>query len=1121
MHQGVQPPSTYLLLFSLLTTTTTILASTTTISHIGEELVLLRDSYNVSIYENSLARTYVTGPELIGITLSSLPSPENLTYQIVSGDTDGFFVAETKIVGGIAVLQIRTRMGQRDVLNRERRAYYTLVVEARLASASTFASTNVSVEVLDKNDNIPLFYNATYKVRVGEDTTLNTPLITVLADDADAGLNGQLYYFLQDHDMNLFAIHPTTGELWLTRPLSSRSSRMHRVRVSAQDRGPRRRNSRMSTAAQAVVEVQAYLVNLHSPAIRVQQLPSVIKDSNMHIYANITVRDLDTDDNGAVDDVAVVDGDPDALFSVVRGSRPSEFSLVVIQFLDRPLTPTGHDLTLQATDRGTPPRSSRTTVHISIASKNIQVPVFAREQYDEAVSEEAPPSTPVVRVATPEADHNLINRVQFRLVAGNQDNKFSINHTTGIIYTTDWLDHETTDYYSLTVTAIDQATDARLTQSSAKVIIRVLDANDNSPMFSTPNTEVTLDENEPSASYVTRMVATDADSGENGFISYSIANSDDIPFTIDPFDGTIRTSSVLDYETQHRVYTIKVRASDWGTPLKRESETTVKVKVRDKNDNIPQFSDVDCEGWVAVNSPIGTSIFTLTAMDLDHGTTLQYQLFEGADQGCWNINDSSGVITQICDLTNVEFANKKQFTFNVTVSDGYHISDPTSVTLLINSPDRNTNDILQEYSYVDCHKTNISSRVAEVLKVAAKNQEEQEKFVLLPVRYGYNSHTPEFSDKLPGVIQVPENTRVGAHLVTAVASDHDRGYDGRVVYSLSYSDPVFTIGLESGVVQLVGKLDYEVRTEHVLNITVYDLGWPHRSNSINLTVAVQDDNDCTPEFTRISYNINIPEDTHNGTSVTQVTAMDADSGLNSLLTYEMVSEVGEFAVDRDTGVLYVTGELDRERQDVYDLRVRAWDSATENPRSALTRVLVTILDINDCPPDFGASGNLSVEVPEDLPRGAVVAAVQAVDRDLGVGGNFTYSLVSGHGGALRIDEMTGVIRLIENLDYETQQWYNVTVRAQDRGSPRLESLTWVFIRVNDVDENLGPPVFSVPVWRAEVRENLPPGTPVTNLTARDPDRSTLTYTITQGNGLGYFSVDAQGQCPIFSPLYIS
>lgn len=96
--------------------------------------------------------------------------------------------------------------------------------------------------------------------------------------------------------------------------------------------------------------------------------------------------------------------------------------------------------------------------------------------------------------------------------------------------------------------------------------------NDNDPVFEQSNVTIWVDENEPAGTTVTKVTARDKDSGENAYISYSIANLNDVPFDIDHFSGVIRTSKLIDYESMRREYILRVRASDWGLPYRRQTE---------------------------------------------------------------------------------------------------------------------------------------------------------------------------------------------------------------------------------------------------------------------------------------------------------------------------------------------------------------------------------------------------------------------------------------------------------------------------------------------------------------------------------------------------------------------
>lgn len=180
-----------------------------------------RPVYNVSIPENSIGKTYVVPEERMGIKLASADSDVDIRFRIMSGDRDKFFKAEERTVGDFCFLLIRTRTSNVDVLNRERKDRYVLEVRAtsgRNRGVTLEADTTVIVTILDTNDLNPLFYPIEYETTVTEDTPLHRSILRVIAEDADLGRNGEIYYsFAEETDQ--FAVHPVSGVITLTRPL--------------------------------------------------------------------------------------------------------------------------------------------------------------------------------------------------------------------------------------------------------------------------------------------------------------------------------------------------------------------------------------------------------------------------------------------------------------------------------------------------------------------------------------------------------------------------------------------------------------------------------------------------------------------------------------------------------------------------------------------------------------------------------------------------------------------------------------------------------------------------------------------------------------------------------------
>ena len=1090
----------------------------------SENFSFLQAAYNGSISENCPPRTYVRTEELMSIAIpsSAVRHGFKLRYSIASGNSEGFFTAEEEQVGSYWVLHIRTKTGHKDVLNRERRSEYKLKIIVKLLlnhpqRKSLETSTFLKIDVKDKNDNIPLFYPDTYSIEAAEDLLLNSPLTFVKAQDADAGINGQVYYALSNPSSDMFSVHPETGLVSVTSSLHSFYTKSFHFSVIAKDRGSRPKNMRESAVAEAKITVTIIRKNLYSPTISIKSLPTIIERANIRIYATIIVSDEDEGSNGDISSLEIVNGDPRQLFRIKqKKNEVNEFNLIVHKYFDKKVAPAGHNLTIRAIDGGSPPRSIEKSIFISLSDASNYSPIFLKEQYDESVSEDSPPNTPVVKIAAFNVNFNKNPLVTFRIVAGNLENKFEIHPETGLISTADWLDAESKTYYSLTVAAIDLTSSSMSKQSSAKVTIAVLDTNDNAPEFRTPNTEVTIDEEEPLGSYVTRVSATDSDSNENAFITYSISNQNDIPFSIDPFDGIIKTSAVIDFEEHRHVYTVIVRASDWGQPFKRETETTVKIKLRDINDNVPIFLQRDCFGWLDADTPIGNHVINLKAVDFDANDEITYKLTSKHLESCWSVDIKTGALTTSCDLKLNYLKSEKSISLhvNVSASDGIHVSEHLPLSLSIidsNEINRKWSPISNE-NQVTCSSVNGSISLRNG-KMKSNNHDEDDDNHLLSVKYQYNAHFPQFDDTTPSSIRLSEDTEQEQELFRVSAYDYDFGFQGRVVYAISSGDldSVFSIDIHSGVVTLVGILDRERTSVYRLNITAYDLASNHRSSSKNITIYVLDVNDNSPEFTMESYSLHLSEDTTNGTSVAQLLALDVDEGENAEVTYELITKSTFFKLDSISGSLYLITNLDREMIDEFELRIRAWDNGKLRRNYSEVKVFVYVIDVNDCAPDFGTSSNLVISVPEDYPLGTVIATVKASDSDEGDGASVSYTLEEKNIGEnkFRIDSQTGVVRISSLLDFESDQIHNLTIFAKDSGVPSLTSKTTLLVIVKDIYEINKAPKFADRLMQTWIKENEAPGTLVTALPVFGEGLSL--FSITEGDGIGFFSISKNGE----------
>lgn len=1085
--------------------------------------------YNVSIPENSVAKTYATqtpGSELMGIRLPSPNTFADIRYKIIEGDKDKFFKAEHRIVGDFCFLFIRIKTGNNDVLNRERKDKYVLQVRATASikegkqKVQYTSDTTVVVTVLDTNDLSPLFYPIEYNATVFEDTPVHQSILKVVAEDADLGRNGEIYYsFVEDTDM--FAIHPMTGVISLSRPLRYNEGTYQELTVFAQDRGVRFNHGGMFSKAKVRIRVKK--VNFFAPEIRIRRHPQIVENSNADIYAIVNVSDRDSGIHGEIASLEIVDGDPDGHFRIRPARQKGEYNIEVLKLLDRETTPQGYVLQLRATDKGIPPRDSYKSVPVQLTDLNDNAPVFNKEIYDVRVPETAPVNTPLIRLKVTDADEGKNAQVFLEIVGGNEGMEFSINPETGMLYTAKPLDAENKQFYSLTVSAIDQGNAATRKQSSAKVKIYVEDTNDNDPIFEKSEVTVWIDENMPPGTSVTTVHAKDRDRGENAYISYLIANLNKVPFEIDHFSGIIKTTQLLDYESMRREYVLRIRASDWGLPYRRQTEMQLTVKVKEVNDNRPQFEKVDCVGHVPRYVPIGSEIITLSAIDFDAGSIISYRIVSGNEDGCFSIDVTSGTISVSCDLNDIRVGERE---LNVTATDNTHFADIARVRFKLVNAKRNTiasgKLLSDDTGAFDCKDTGVARRLTEVLADSEDNNKPlaQEEFPMMPTRYGQNVHSPEFID-FPVEIKVNESVALGTTLVKLKARDRDLGYNGKLIYGISGGDihSQFCLDMETGELKVIGYLDRERENEYFLNVTVYDLGKPQKSSSRVLPITVLDVNDNAPKFEKTLASFRVTENALNGTAIFRANATDADEGDNAKVTYTLVTDTKDFHVDKTTGVLTVSNSLDRERQNLYELRIRATDGGGKGPDNpplyseALVRI--SIDDINDNAPKFSLP-NYSVKTREDIPKGTVVAVVTASDPDLGPEGEVVYSLEdSDSDGTFKIDRLSGTIRTTKPLDFEERQVHSLVVFASDKGNPSLSSEATVTVNVVDVNENMHAPQFSDFVLTGKVRENQPVGSFVMQVNATDQDPpggdSNVEYSIRGGDGIGIFSIDNQGR----------
>lgn len=1047
--------------------------------------------YNATIYENSAARTYANSQVKMGIHVTD-PSWD-IKYRIISGDEDSFFKAEEILLGDFCFLRIRTKGGNSAILNREVQNHYLLIVKGTIRGEAMEAWTKVNIQVLDMNDLRPLFSPTTYSVTIPENTPLRTSIAQVTATDADIGSNGEFYYYFKDR-VDIFAVHPTSGVVSLSGRLNYDEINQYDLEVLAVDRGMKLYgNNGVSSTAKLVIRIDR--INEHAPTLNVvTHIPSLM--DNNPTYAILTVDDLDDGINGEIESVSIVAGDPLEQFHLIRtGSSGREFGIKEAKEIYWKDFPYGYNLTLQAKDKGVPQKFSAVKiVHIRNGDEDENQVMFEEDLYEVELNEFAPPGAVVVVVKLKPEPSN----VEYKLSATEDAHLFHINPRTGLITTTQHISTLEREHFVLEV--VSNANDIKV-----RVIVKIEDANDHAPEFQQLSYEAFINESMPIGSSVLVVSAMDKDQGENGYVTYSIGSLNSLPFTINQFTGIISTREPLDFESSPQSYRFSVRASDWGSPYRCETEVNVTIFIDNINDNKPLFEKVDCRGMISQEFPVGEQITAVSAIDVDELQLVKYTIISGNELGFFQLNPDSGVLflTKPLDSAN---PNDGFFSLQITASDGENLADPMFLNISL------VHGKLTAKDYI-CKETGAAQKLTEKLLKRAKINTKSTMEDLFLDLYSINRQSPEFDKSFHSEIDVKEDLPVGGSVVKITASDTDSSFNGKVVYTISDGnvDSCFNIDMETGWITILMPLDRELTENYILNITIYDLGSPPRCASRLLVVHVQDANDNRPKFLRESYSVSIPEDTLIGTEVVQIEATDKDLGRNSEISYTLLTSTPMFAVNSSTGVVYVTGLLDRELIPNCILKIEARDQAESGQQqSSVVALNVIIADVNDNAPLFVPSSYF-VKVLEDMPVSAVVMWLEAHDPDLGLGGQVRYSLGNDYNGKFEIDRTSGAVRLSRELDFEKQQFYNLTIRVKDKGRPiSLSSTSFIEIEVVDVNENLYAPRFTEFAKMVSVRENAAIGTTVVQVMAKDNDEGRdgeVQYSIRDGSGLGRFTVN--------------
>ncbi|VCW49929.1 unnamed protein product, partial [Gulo gulo] len=604
---------------------------------------------------------------------------------------------------------------------------------------------------------------------------------------------------------------------------------------------------------------------------------------------------------------------------------------------------------------------------------------------------------------------------EYAIVSGNQGEAFHIDAQSGVVTANAVLDYELTSSYSLIVQATDKGM-PRLSGTSV-IKIQVTDINDNAPAFLSSEA-VEIAENSLPGAVVTQISVHDVDLNPAFIFNFAKDSNPGTKFAIDRNTGAVVLMKTLDFE-EVTEYELFVQISD----TVHETEGTLTVRVADVNDNPPVFSQDSYQVTVPESVPLGYSVLTVAATDLESNENISYRILSSSKE--FSIDPMNGTI----------------FTINPILL----LDKKSTIQFLVEASDGGTPDL----------------RALTLVEVEIQDM---------------NNYAPEFAVEYYN-LSLREDAQIGGTLVTFSTIDHDWTRENtHVDYSIISGNSQNNFHVETsfihseypykqvGYLVLLQSLDREAAASHKLVILASDHGFPPLSSTATVAIEVLDVNDNPPKFNSLKYHAHVRESTPLGSHITVVSANDHDVGLHAEITYHIVSgnEKGHFHLEEKTGVLYLIKPLDYEETTKFTVTVQASDEEKKHFSFAL--VFINVQDDNDHAPQFMFSSSNCV-VPENVPVLSTVCSINALDFDAGPYGELTYSVLSpclvtqgrplDHNPFL-IDPLTGDIHTQQVLDYENDNKYCLTVQAKDKGDSTATLTVWLDIEGIDEFE----PVFT-------------------------------------------------------------
>ncbi|XP_072256719.1 protocadherin gamma-C5-like isoform X7 [Pyxicephalus adspersus] len=470
------------------------------------------------------------------------------------------------------------------VLDREEKQEHNLILTAiDGGEPARSGSCHITIKVLDINDNPPVFDQPVYRIKLKENLLLHTLIITLNASDLDEGANGEIIYYIDKHTSESarekFALNEQNGQIFINRSLDFEEVHFYELSIKAVDKGLPK------LEGDCVVHIEIEDVNDNYPEISFTSMTNEIPENAPlgTVVGFIIVIDKDSGKNGEVQ----LKSTPNIPFKI-RNIK-NRYSLVTDGILDREKI-SQYSIELTATDLGSPPLSSKTTVILRVSDVNDNAPTFTQSTYNAFIKENSDPGTLLCTVSAKDTDEGVNSDLVFSIVEtqidGSSVSSFVyINSNTGDIYAQRSFDYEHLQTLHITIKVEDSGSPKLF--STIPVFIFILDTNDNSPTLLYPehSDDLIVQERIPkstSAGYlVTKLTAVDLDSGHNAWLAFNLIDpGSSALFQVSKQTGEVRTLTGLQ-ELENTEQQVLISISDHGDPP-LSTTVTVIVSIADE-----------------------------------------------------------------------------------------------------------------------------------------------------------------------------------------------------------------------------------------------------------------------------------------------------------------------------------------------------------------------------------------------------------------------------------------------------------------------------------------------------------------------------------------------------------